>query len=91
MKNQPEPFPKLIPAGESALLVELADDVDLSINNQVYALDSWMRESVVKGVTHWVPGYSSLVIHFDPLLTNALIVQDWFLERWRSCPSVSER
>ncbi len=91
MKNLPEPFPKLIPVGECALLVELADDIDLSINNQVYALDSWMGKSAVKGVSHWMPGYASLVIHFDPLLTNVSIVQDWFLECWRSCPPVSER
>lgn len=67
MKNQPEPFPKLIPAGESALLVELADDVDLSINNQVYALDSWMRESVVKGMTHryrGIPAWLSISIRY---------------------------
>ncbi len=34
----------------------------------------------VKGVSHWMPGYASLVIHFDPQLTNVSIVQDWF---WR--------
>ncbi len=91
MKNQPEPFPRLIPVGESALLVELADEIDLSTHNQVYALDSWMGESVVNGVTHWVPGYASIVIHFNPLLTDVSIVQDWFLACWRSCPPVSER
>ena len=91
MKNQPEPFPKLIPIGESALLVEFADGIDLSINNRVYALDSRMGESVIKGVTHWVPGYASIVIHFDPLLTDVSVVQDWFQKCWRSCPPVSER
>jgi KipI family sensor histidine kinase inhibitor len=91
MKNQSDRFLKLIPVGESALLVQLADGIDLSINDRVYALDSWMGEAVASGVTQWVPGYASILIHFDPLQTDVSAVQDWFQERFQSCPSGAER
>ena len=90
MKNLPDLLPKLTPLGESALLVELAEEIDLTVNNLIYALDFWMGEAVLDGVTHWVPGYASILIHFDPLQTDVFIVQDWFRERWETCPSVSE-
>jgi KipI family sensor histidine kinase inhibitor len=91
MKNPPEPFPRLTAAGESALLVELADDINLLVNSRVYDLDFWMGESTANGVTHWVPGFSSLLIHFDPLQTDLSHVQGWFRERWRTCPTAPGR
>ena len=91
MKNPPESFPKLTAVGDSALLVELAEEIDLAVNNRVYDLDLWMGESIAMGVTHWVPGFASLLIHFDPLQTDTICVQDWFLERWHSCPPVPGR
>ena len=62
MKNLPDLLPKLTPVGESALLVELAEEIDLTVNNLIYALDFWMGEAVLDGVTHWVPGYASILI-----------------------------
>jgi len=90
MRNLPEPFPRLSEVGESALLVELADDISLSINAHVHDLDYWLGESIAKGVTHWVPGYTSLLIHFDPLQTDHSTIRDWFHERWQTCPSITD-
>lgn len=87
MKRPAESSPKLSPAGESALLVEFSEILDLAVNQKVYQLDFWMGESNLTGVTHWVPGFSSLLIHFDPLLIDMDCVRNWFMERWESCPT----
>lgn len=90
MKNLPESHPNFKVVGESAVLVDLAEIMDLSVNQRVHALDVWMGKSTLEGVREWVPGYSSLLIIFNPLQTDCTSVQSWLMERWHSCPDVSE-
>lgn len=91
MQILPEPFPKLSEVGESALLIELAEKLDPDINRLVFRLDQWLRKDLLQGVTHWVPGFISLLIHFDPMQTDMDRVREWLMERWSSCPQTLER
>ena len=58
-------FPRCFPAGDSALLVELGDQIDLSTNRRLHALANWLRE--LPGLGEAVPGYAALLVHYDPL------------------------
>ncbi|HOD04774.1 MAG TPA: carboxyltransferase domain-containing protein, partial [Anaerolineaceae bacterium] len=58
------------PYGDSAVIVYLGSQLDRSVNQQVHALASRVMQAQLPGVCEVVPGYVSLVIHFDPLQTS---------------------
>lgn len=72
-----EIYPRLSPLGDSALLIEFGDSLDPVITDRVYALDAWLARKPFKGIKTWVPAYSSLVVHYNPLETNLEAVQSW--------------
>jgi len=67
----PHPFPRLLPAGDAAVLVELGDLISPEINRRVHALDRAIRDAEVQGVKDLVPAYRSLLVLFDPLAIDA--------------------
>lgn len=52
--------------GDSAVLVEFADRVDIAINAAIQRLVTQIRASNVPWVRDVVPAFASLAIHFDP-------------------------
>ena len=54
-------------SGESCLVVELGDAIDVALNRQVRALGLALEQARVKGVLEAVPTYRSLAIYCDPL------------------------
>ena len=62
------PRPRILPLGDSALLVKLGDEIDITINQRVHALAALINLSPLAGVVETVPAYASLLIHYDPIL-----------------------
>jgi 5-oxoprolinase (ATP-hydrolysing) subunit B len=58
--------PRFLPAGDSALTVELGDAIDPEINARVLALDAAVTAAALPGIIETVPTYRSLTIHYDP-------------------------
>lgn len=58
---------RFLDGGESCLVVELGDAIDVALNRQVRALDLALEQARVKGVLEAVPTYRSLAIYYDPL------------------------
>ena len=58
---------RFLDGGESCLVVELGDAIDLTLNRQVRALGLALEQARVKGVLEAVPTYLSLAIYYDPL------------------------
>ena len=60
-------FPRVSPFGESALLVELGDGVDLEVNARVHALAAQLDAGAagLEGLGRTVPAYASLLVPFD--------------------------
>ena len=50
--------------GDAALLVELGQRVDTALNTRALALSGALRGR--RGVRETVPGYASVVVHYDP-------------------------
>jgi KipI family sensor histidine kinase inhibitor len=69
----------ILPLGDSALLVRFGDDIDLPTNQQVQALDARLRGSqdAPRGILELVPAYTTLLIHYDPLLLTCAEASDW--------------
>lgn len=62
---------RLLPAGDTALVVEFGDQVDRELNMWVLALDRRLREAQLEGLIDCVPTFRSLLVHYDPLLLSA--------------------
>jgi KipI family sensor histidine kinase inhibitor len=59
--------PRLLDAGETALVVEFGDQIDEAIAARVITLDRALSRDPAAGVRELVPTYRSLMIHYDPL------------------------
>lgn len=61
------PYPRLLPAGDTALVVELGDTVDLAVNARVRALDRRVAQAAIPGVIKTLPTNRSLLVMYEPL------------------------
>jgi KipI family sensor histidine kinase inhibitor len=59
-------IPRLLPAGDAALFVEFADEIDDAINDRVHALAHALRAQNRPEIRDLVPAYSSLLVCYDP-------------------------
>jgi inhibitor of KinA len=66
---------KLLPAGDTALVVEFGDGVDRKLNKKVLALarrlSEAMNEGKLNGIIETVPTFRSLMVYYDPLVLSA--------------------
>ncbi len=58
--------PRLLPAGDSAILLELADEINDEINDRVHALARFLRDQKHSAIVDLVPAYSSLLVNYAP-------------------------
>ena len=59
-------YPRLLTAGDAALLIEFADEIDDSVNDRVRALTQMLRDQQRAEIVDLVPAYSSLLVCYDP-------------------------
>lgn len=86
MSKDQNSFPRFLPVGEGALLVELGDALTSSINQQVRALDVHLQKESITGVVEWIPAYSSLMVLYDPMVVHLLDVHNWVKTRLTVIP-----
>jgi KipI family sensor histidine kinase inhibitor len=60
--------PRIREAGDSALVLELDEVIDASVNARAIAIAAAIRESTLAGVRDVVSTYRSVAVHFDPLV-----------------------
>jgi len=68
--------PGIVPLGDSSVLVQLGDEIDLTINQRVHALANLITASSVNGIIETVPAYATLLVHYDPLLLSFTQIND---------------
>lgn len=56
--------------GDGMLLVEFAHAIDPLVNERIIVLARRLRERRAQGIQDVAPGYCTLGVHFDPLLTD---------------------
>jgi KipI family sensor histidine kinase inhibitor len=61
------PEPRFLDAGDSALVVELGDAIDPTVNARILALEAAVLAAKPIGLVETVPTYRSLMVQFDPL------------------------
>jgi len=62
--------PKIVPLGDSSLLVQFGREIDLSINRRVHALANLLDASPFEGMIETVPAYATLLVQYDPLVIS---------------------
>lgn len=81
--------PRVLPAGDAALLLEFDEVIDPVINAQVMAAADAIREARVPGVRDIVPTYRSVTVYFNPLKTDANRLRDLLEEKGGEAALVS--
>ena len=61
---------RIVPAGESAVIVEFEDRIDPAVNARVIALADGLQAAAIAGVRDVVPTFRSVAVYFDPLRTE---------------------
>lgn len=59
--------PRILPSGDTALIVEFGRSIDPAVNRQVLALDRTVASEAIAGVIETIPTYRSLLVHYDPV------------------------
>ena len=67
---------RFLDAGESCLVVELGDRIDIALNLQVRTLCQAVERAGIAGIQEVVPTYRSLAIYYDPLATERDVLKD---------------
>lgn len=83
--------PKIVPLGDSALLVQLGDKIDIAINQRVHALAALLNISPVDGLIETVPAYATLLLHYDPLVLTYAEIRKWVRAKLDQLEAVSLR
>ncbi|MEO9337651.1 allophanate hydrolase subunit 1 [Mesorhizobium sp. SB112] len=68
-------FPRYRPVADRALLVEFGEEIDKTIHDQVLKLDAALKASPFEGFTEAIPAYANLLICFDPVVTDHILVE----------------
>jgi inhibitor of KinA len=61
---------RIVPAGDSALIVEFEERIDPEVNARAIACAEAIQGAGVSGVRDIVPTYRSVAVYFDPLRTD---------------------
>jgi len=61
---------QIVPAGDSALVVELEERIDPAVNARAIALAESIQSAGLAGIRDVVPTFRSVTVYFDPLRTN---------------------
>jgi inhibitor of KinA len=61
---------RIVPAGDSVLLVEFEERIDPAVNARAIAAAEHIQAAGVRGVRDVVPTYRSVAVYFDPLHTD---------------------
>jgi KipI family sensor histidine kinase inhibitor len=69
--------PNIVPVGDSAVLVQLGDEIDIAINQRVHALAALSEAFALYGIIETVPAYATLLIHYDPLILSYTDIHEW--------------
>jgi KipI family sensor histidine kinase inhibitor len=84
-------YPRIVACGDSAIAVELSDQIDEAVNRRVVALARDLARSPIAGVVETVPTYRSLLVVYDPLTVRGRALGERLLDRLAMVELVSEK
>jgi inhibitor of KinA len=73
--------PRIVPLGDSTMLVQFGDEIDIKINQRVHALANLISNLSINGVVETVPAYATLLVHYDPLILSFAQIKNLLREK----------
>jgi inhibitor of KinA len=73
--------PKIVPLGDSSILVQLGSDIHISVNQRVHALANLIEASRIHGIIETVPAYATLLVQYDPLVLSHSQIKEFLWEK----------
>lgn len=70
-KTPAMPDYRVLPAGDTALVVEFGETIDRKLSALVLALARRLEEVRLDGIVETVPTFRSLMVHYDPLVLSS--------------------
>ncbi|MCY3879528.1 MAG: allophanate hydrolase subunit 1 [Rhodobacteraceae bacterium] len=70
-------YPRITPAGDSAILVEFGATYSKSVSRAVRAFDSALSDSDTEGIVETAPTLRSVLIRYDPAVTDPESLENW--------------
>jgi KipI family sensor histidine kinase inhibitor len=67
---------RVVPAGDSAIIVEFDERIDPAVNARTIACAEAIQAANLPGVRDVVPTFRSIAIYFDPLRTNGDLLME---------------
>jgi len=61
-------YPRILIAGDTAIVVEYEDKIDPAVNAQVKAFYEMVKKSDIPGIVDIIPTYRTVLIQYDPLV-----------------------
>lgn len=83
--------PRIVPLGDSAVLVQLGDEIDLTINQRVHTLAKFITTSSMQGIVEIVPAYATLLVHYDLLVLSFTQIKDHLLRQISQMEEIESR
>jgi len=80
--------PSYTPVAESALLLSLGDTIDESVNRQLMHLWQKTLQANIKGILEITPAFTTMLILFDPILTDCQTITKRIQKLCRSLQDV---
>ncbi|NMM47215.1 5-oxoprolinase subunit PxpB [Marinigracilibium pacificum] len=68
---------KIKQLGNSALVVEFRQQIDLKTNKKVYLLETLIKEKNVNGIKFFIPAFASLTVGFDPNQISYFVLSEF--------------
>ncbi len=69
--------PRLLPAGDQAILLEFGSEISPAVNRLVHAFARRANQKKIAGIGELVPSYCSLLAYYDPFLLSYDQVSGW--------------
>ncbi len=74
---------RVLPAGDTALVVEFGDRIDRRLSTWVLALAQRLNAARLNGIVETVPTFRSLMVHYEPLALSAAALTARIVELMR--------
>jgi KipI family sensor histidine kinase inhibitor len=82
---------RIVPLGDSSVLIQLGNEIDFTINQRVHALANLIEASSINGVIETVPAYATLLVHYDPLFISFTQIKSHLWAKFAQVEEISFR
>ncbi len=69
--------PRILAAGDQALLIEFGEEINPAINRRVQAFAQRASQQKISGIGELVPSYCTLLIYYDPTVLSFSRASSW--------------